>query len=81
MRTVAGNGSAGHKDGQGHSAQFFYPTDVAVDGDGLVFVADRANHRIRKVTSKGNVSTLAGSGLNGVVDAKGVRTTLTLTLP
>ena len=25
-----GNGSAGHKDGQGHSAQFFYPTDVAV---------------------------------------------------
>ena len=51
MRTVAGNGSAGHKDGAGHVAQFFYPTDVAVDGDGAAFVADRANHRIRKVTS------------------------------
>ena len=72
MRTVAGNGQAGFRDGPGHGANFFYPTDLAVDAtDGTLFVADRANHRIRKVTSKGNVSTLAGSGLNGVVDAKG----------
>lgn len=44
---------------------------VAVDADGTIFVTDRANHRVRKVTSKGNVSTLAGSGRNAVVDGKG----------
>ena len=61
----------GYKNGSGGSAQFFYPVGIAVDADGTIFVADRANHRVRKVTSKGNVSTLAGSGRNAVVDGKG----------
>ena len=71
MRTLAGNGLPGHKDGSGTSSQFFYPVGIAVDADGTAFVADRANHRVRKVTSKGTVSTLAGSGRNAVVDGKG----------
>jgi len=71
VRTLAGSGAPGHRDGSGNSAQFFYPVGIAVDADGTAFVADRANHRVRKVTSKGTVSTLAGSGRNAVVDGKG----------
>ena len=71
VRTLAGNGTPGYKDGPGAQAHFFYPVDVAVDADGTIFVADRANHRVRKVTSKGTVSTLAGSGQSAVVDGKG----------
>ena len=71
VRTLAGNGTPGHKDGSGTSAQFFYPVGIAVDVDGTAFVADRANHRVRKVTSKGTVSTIAGSGRNAVIDGKG----------
>jgi hypothetical protein len=36
-----------------------------VDGDGNIIVADRCNHRIRKITSQGQVSTLAGTGTKG----------------
>ena len=71
VRTLAGNGTAGHKDGSGSAAHFCYPVGIAVDADGTIFVTDRANHRVRKVTSKGTVSTLAGSGRNAVVDGKG----------
>ena len=71
VRTLCGSGTPGHKDGSGTSAQFFYPVGIAVDADGTSFVTDRANHRIRKVTAKGTVSTLAGSGRNAVVDGKG----------
>lgn len=71
VRTLAGSGTPGHKDGSGTSAQFKYPVGIAVDADGTIFVTDRANHRVRKVTAKGTVSTLAGSGRNAVVDGKG----------
>lgn len=71
VKTFAGNGHAGYKDGTGSSAQFYYPVGIAVDADGTVFVTDRANHRVRKITSKGTVSTLAGNGRNAVVDGKG----------
>jgi hypothetical protein len=61
VSTLAGSGSAAWADGEGMAASFDIPNGVAVDGAGNVYVADNNNHRIRKVTSDGRVTTLAGS--------------------
>ena len=47
------------------SAKFSGPQGVAVDSLGIVYVADRGNNRIRKVTTDGTVTTFAGSGVFG----------------
>ncbi|MEW9698532.1 stalk domain-containing protein [Paenibacillus sp. SI8] len=58
ITTLAGNGVAGSKDGQGAEATFNHPSDVAVAGDGSVYVADSLNHVIRKISPSGAVTTL-----------------------
>ena len=60
IRLVAG-GANGYRDGLGADAQFRYPSDVAADANGTVYVADTGNDRIRRITPDGNVTTLAGS--------------------
>ena len=50
VTTFAGNGTAGFVDGPGATAQFNGPSGVTVDPDGVVYVADFDNHRIRKIT-------------------------------
>ena len=61
VTTLAGfYGSLGAVDGIGQTARFAGPTGVAVDANGNVYVADRTNHTIRKVTPAGNVTTFAG---------------------
>jgi formylglycine-generating enzyme required for sulfatase activity len=67
-------GSAGHYgavDGAGADARFNYPTDVAVDGSGNLYVADFGNNAIRKITPSGMVSTLAGKAGMGHADGLG----------
>ena len=54
VSTMAGSGSGSYGDGVGTSAMFNYPIGVSVDSSGTVYVGDRDNHRIRKISSSGN---------------------------
>jgi sugar lactone lactonase YvrE len=63
--------SSGSANGIGTDASFYRPAGVAVDASGNLYIADRDNHLIRKITSKGAVTTLAGSGLPGNTDGIG----------
>lgn len=73
VTTLAGlAGSSGSADGSGSAARFYYPSGVAVDAGGNVYVADGANHTIRKITPAGVVSTFAGfAGAQGGSDGIG----------
>jgi sugar lactone lactonase YvrE len=68
VSTVAGSGGQGFKDGSSDQAEFDAPVGVAVDNDGNVFVADTYNDRIRKILPTGEVHTLAGNGVRGLID-------------
>jgi len=59
-RVVAG-GASGYRDGPGTEALFRQPLDVAIAADGLCYVADTGNDRIRRIERDGSVSTVAGS--------------------
>ena len=65
-------GHHGGTDGRGSLARFLFPTGVAVDAIGNVYVADHLNTTIRKISPSGEVSTRAGSVLrSGHVDGPG----------
>jgi sugar lactone lactonase YvrE len=51
--------------GPATSAQLEYPNGLAVDSAGDLFIADQVNHRVRKVTLGGVISTVAGNGTSG----------------
>ncbi len=68
ITTVAGNGTAGYSGdgGLATAAKFSYPSGVAVDSSGNIYIADSYNNRIRKVNATtGIITTVAGNGTAG----------------
>ncbi|HEY4284168.1 MAG TPA: hypothetical protein VGM62_13975, partial [Chthoniobacterales bacterium] len=80
VTTLAGEaGVDGNNNGTGTAAHFSGPSGVAVDANGVVYVADTFNNTIRKITSAGVVTTLAGSGASG--DLNGMGTAAQFSVP
>ncbi len=71
VTSFAGTTTSGAADGTGDSASFAAPFGVAVDAGANVYVADSANHMIRKISPAGAVTTLAGSTTSGASDGSG----------
>jgi len=72
ITTVAGNGSSCYPTtgtcgdgGSATSASFAFPLNVAVDQSNNLYISDWQGYRIRKVTSAGIISTVAGTGVSG----------------
>ena len=73
LTTIAGSGPTGYGEGgfsgdatgPALNAVLNLPTGICLDGSGNILFADQFNHRIRKVDTQGNISTVAGSGLAG----------------
>jgi sugar lactone lactonase YvrE len=71
VSTLAGSDAYGFADGRGSEARFYDPTGLAVDDDGNVYLCDQYNHRVRRITKDGVVSTVAGARGNGFADGPG----------
>ncbi len=67
ISTVAGGGISSYNGdgGPATSALLYWPTGIAVDSVGNLFIAEMGRHRIRKVTPAGVISTIAGNGTSG----------------
>lgn len=67
INTIAGNGTQGYSGdgGPATQAQLAYPCKVAVDNTGNIYIPDTQNHRIRKISVAGIITTFAGNGIQG----------------
>ena len=63
IETIAGGGDGVGDDGPAIRAKLTEPTGVAVDAAGNIYIADRHNHRVRKVDTSGTISTFAGTNV------------------
>ena len=83
ITAVAGTGTRGFSGdgGPATNAQLSGPRDVALDGAGNLYIADRDNHRIRKVDTAGTITTVAGTGTRGFSGDGGPATSARLSRP
>lgn len=76
VSTIAGNGNADYLDGLTSEASFKNPTGVTVDSEGHIYVADAGNFRIRKISTQGEVITIAGNGSQAFLDGPALEASL-----
>ena len=83
IQPVAGNGTAGFNGDfrAATTAELQAPDQTALDAVGNLYIADSGNHRIRKVTPQGTISTYAGTGTPGFAGDGGQAASATLNLP
>ncbi len=83
ITTVAGDGNSGFSGdgGPATDARLNFPSAVYVDGSGNLYIADRENHRIRKVDALGTITTVAGNGGFGSSGDGGAATAASLAFP
>ena len=80
---LAGISNGGYRGdgGPATSAQLNHPNDAAIDAAGNVYITDTDNHRVRKVTPAGIISTFAGTGVAGFAGDGGQATMAQIDLP
>lgn len=80
---VVGTGASGYSGdgGPATKAQLKVPAGLTFDSKGNLYIADRENHRVRKVSRKGIITTVAGNGTAGFSGDGGRATQASLNLP
>jgi len=87
INTVAGNGNNGLNNGfsgdggLATEASLYYPTRIAFDSDGNLYIADSLNRRVRRVDADGIINTVAGNGNNGFSGDGGLATEASFSYP
>ncbi len=83
ITTLAGNGTNGFfgDGGAATAAELANPSGVAVDRSGNVYIADKANQRIRMVNTSGVISTIGGNGTPGYTGDETAATTAEIDSP
>jgi sugar lactone lactonase YvrE len=81
ISTVAGGGSSLDEGVPAISARLSIPESVAVDATGNLYITDTGHHRVRKVTSAGLITTVAGNGTEGFSGDNGPATSAQLHFP
>ena len=82
LKNVVGSGAYGFSGdgGPAAQAQLQVPAGLTFDAQGNLYIADRANHRIRKVNTRGIITTVAGNGTAGFSGDGGPATQASLNL-
>ncbi|MGK0179295.1 MAG: sugar lactone lactonase YvrE [Nitrospinales bacterium] len=83
MTTYVGTGSSGFSGdgGKATEAKLSVPAGLAFDKSGNLYIADRNNNRVRKVDTRGTITTIAGTGTAGFSGDGGLATQAQLNLP
>jgi len=84
ITTLVGDGTAGFSGDNGKAilAKLNNPTSIVIDDIGNIFIADTANHRIRRVDNQtGNITTIAGNGMAAFSGDGGAATNASLDSP